>query len=141
MNAVFFLTATRLAPAARIRVSPSPAILLMIDMSSFFFLLLLGLTRHGQTHSEQSLFLFTGLERPPRFPWQQSGVAPAHSGVLPASKSIAASCATSTLPTTSRHHWGDANRDGTGDVCLSRIRHPVDSLQRAVNRATALEMY
>jgi hypothetical protein len=27
-----------------------------------------------------------GLERPPRFPWQRSGVAPAHSGVLPVSK-------------------------------------------------------
>jgi hypothetical protein len=123
MNAAFFLTATRLVPAARIHVSPSPAILLMIDMSSFFFLLLFGLTRHGQTHGEQSLFLFIGLERPPRFRWQRSGVAPAHSGGLPASKLIVAPCATSMLPTTSRHPGGDANGDGEGYVCLSRTRH------------------
>jgi len=56
--------------------------------------------------------VFTGLERPPRFPWQRSGVAPAHSEVLPASKWIVALCATSMLPTTSRHPGGDANGDG-----------------------------
>jgi hypothetical protein len=113
----------------------------MIDMSSPFFLLLFGLSRHGQTRGEQSVFLFTGLERPPRFPWQRSGVAPAHSGVLPASKPIVASFAASTLPTTSLHPRGDGKRDGTGDLCLSRIRHPFESLPRPVNRATALEMF
>src|SRR6266852_8797860 len=59
--------------------------LLMIDMISPS-LSLLGFTGLGQTHGEQSLSLFTGLERPPRFRWQRSGVAPAHSGVLPVSK-------------------------------------------------------
>src|SRR5947208_13938766 len=58
---------------------------------------------------------------------RRDGVAPAHSGVLPASKSIVASCATSMLPTTSRHPQGDAKGDGTGDVCLSRIRHSVET--------------
>src|ERR1700682_3753371 len=69
------------------------------------------------------LSLFTGLERPLRFPWQGSGVAPAHSGGLPASKLNVAPCATSMLPTTSRHPGGDANGDGEGYVCLSRTRH------------------
>src|ERR1700693_3128287 len=56
----------------------------------------------GKTPGEQSRSLFTGLERPPRFLWQRSGVAPARSGGLPASKLIVAPCATSMLPTTSR---------------------------------------
>lgn len=42
----------------------------------------------------------------------KSGVAPAQPGVLPASKLIVAPCATSMLPTTSRHPQGDANGDG-----------------------------
>jgi|ERR1700688_2286090 len=141
MNAVYFSTVTAMGSYSsypRFTVSDG---LLMIAMSSPTFLLFLWPVDTGKTHGEQSRPLFTGLERPPRFPWQRSGVAPAHSGVLPASKSIVASCATSTLPTTSRQCRGDANRDGTGDLCLSRIRHPVESLQRPVNRATALEMY
>src|SRR6266566_4603523 len=36
--------------------------------------------------ANESLVRLAGLERPPRFPWQRSGVAPAHSGVLPLSK-------------------------------------------------------
>ena len=93
----------------------------MIDMISPSFFL--ALQDAGKTHGEQRITLFTGLERPPRFPWQRSGVAPAHSGVLLASKWIVASCATSMLPTTSRHPGGDANGDGEGYVCLSRTRH------------------
>jgi hypothetical protein len=46
-----------------------------------------------------------GLERPPRFPWQRSGVAPDHSGALPASKLHVASPATSILPIISPHVW------------------------------------
>jgi hypothetical protein len=49
----------------------------------YFFLSLLDA---GKTQHEQRIILFTGLERPPRFPWQRSGVAPAQPGVLPASK-------------------------------------------------------
>jgi hypothetical protein len=64
-----------------------------------------------------------GLERPPRFPWQRSGVAPAQSGVFPASKLNVAHCATCTLPITLRHPLGDADGDGDGYVCLSRTRH------------------
>jgi hypothetical protein len=40
----------------------------------------------AKTHREQRLSLFTGLERPPRFPWQRSGVAPAQFCVMPVSK-------------------------------------------------------
>src|SRR5438094_10327730 len=87
---------------------------------------ILALVDAGKTHGEQSLSLFSGLERPPRFPWQRSGVAPAHSGVLPASKMIVAPCATAMLPTTSRHPGGDANGDGEGYGCLSRTRHRDD---------------
>jgi len=93
----------------------------MIDM--IFPSLFLPDLDAGKTHGEQSLSLFTGLERPPRFPWQRSGVAPAHSDVLPASKLNVAPCATSMFPTTSRHPGGDANGDGEGYVCLSRTRH------------------
>src|SRR5437660_3624035 len=46
-----------------------------------------------------------GLERPPRFPWQRSGVAPDHFGALPASKLRVAPCATSMLPTISPRPW------------------------------------
>ena len=67
---------------------------------SYLFLTLLDA---GKTPGEQRITLFTGLERPPQFRWQRSGVAPAHSGGLPASKLIVAPCATSMLPTTSRH--------------------------------------
>jgi len=77
----------------------------------------------GKTHGEQGIILFTGLERPPRFRWQRSGVAPAHSGGVPASKLSVAPCATSMLPITSRHPGGDASGDGEGYVCLSRTRH------------------
>jgi hypothetical protein len=42
-----------------------------------------------------------GLERPPRFPWQRSGVAPAHFSALPASKLRVAPYATSMFPTIS----------------------------------------
>ena len=51
------------------------------------------------------LLPFRGLERPPRFPWQRSGVAPDHSGALPASKLRVAPCATSMLPTISPRPW------------------------------------
>jgi hypothetical protein len=94
------------------------------DFSSLTFFL--ALQDAGKTQGEQRIILFTGLERPPRFPWQRSGVAPAHSGVLPASKLTVAPCATSMLPTTSRHPGGDANGDGEGYVCLSRTRHRDD---------------
>ena len=46
-----------------------------------------------------------GLERPPRFPWQRSGVAPDHSGALPASKLHVASPATAMLSIISPHLW------------------------------------
>jgi len=36
--------------------------------------------------ANESLVRLAGLERPPRFPWQRSGVAPAHSDGLHASK-------------------------------------------------------
>ena len=72
---------------------------------------------------KRSRFLRDGLERPPRFPWQRSGVAPAQSGVFPASKLNVAPCATSTLLITLRHPLGDAAGDGEGYVCLSRTRH------------------
>ena len=91
--------------------------------SSFLFSFFLAFLDAGKTHGEQRITLFTGLERPPRFPWQRSGVAPAHSDVLPASKLNVAPCATSMFPTTSRHPGGDANGDGEGYVCLSRTRH------------------
>jgi hypothetical protein len=77
----------------------------------------LGL-RHGV-----ACVMIPGLERPPRFRWQRSGVAPARSGGLPASKLNVAPRATSRLPITSRHSGGDANGDGEGYVCLSRTRH------------------
>ena len=51
------------------------------------------------------LLPFRGLERPPRFPWQRSGVAPDHFSALPASKLRAAPCATSMLPTISSRPW------------------------------------
>src|ERR1700675_924365 len=76
----------------------------------------------GLRHGVECVIIH-GLERPPRFPWQRSGVAPAHSGVWPASKMNVAPCATSMLPTTSRNPGGDANGDGEGYVCLSRPRH------------------
>src|SRR6266550_3596246 len=97
---------------------------LVNDRHDFFFLISIWpYWTRGKTHGEQGIILFTGLERPPRFRWQRSGVAPAHSGVLPASKLNVAPCATSMLPTTSRHPGGDANGDGEGYVCLSRTRH------------------
>jgi len=53
----------------------------------------------------------------------KSGVAPAQHGVLPASKSKAAPCATHMLPTTSRHPRGDANGDAKGDMPCLLDRH------------------
>src|SRR6266550_3929958 len=46
-----------------------------------------------------------GLERPPRFPWQRSGVAPDHFSASPASKLRVAPCATSMLSTISPRPW------------------------------------
>src|ERR1700746_1617428 len=108
----------------------------MIDMISPSFFL--ALQDAGKTHGEQRITLFTGLEVPQRFPWQRSGVAPAHSGVLLASKWIVASCATSMLPTTSRHPGGDANGDGEGYVCLSRTRHHCECFLLLVNGVRGL---
>src|SRR5215467_9270274 len=116
--------------------------LLMIDMcfllfSSFSYL------DTGKTRRKQRTSRFAGLERPhdsfgqPEAP--KNGVAPAHSGVLPVSKLNAARRATSTLPTTSRHLPGDANRDGEGDLCISRSRHHFQKPQRAENRADSPE--
>src|SRR5262249_33936263 len=116
--------------------------LLMIDIcfllfSSFSYL------DTGKTLRKQITSLFAGLERPhdflgqPRAP--NKGVAPAHSGVLPVSKLNAAPCATSTFPTTSRHLPGDANRDGEGDLCISRSRHHFQKPQRGGNRADSPE--
>jgi len=73
----------------------------------------------GKTLRKQSVSLFAGLERPhdsfgqPKAP--KSGVAPAPESVLPVSKLNAAPCATSMLPTTSRHPQGDAKREAEGD--------------------------
>src|SRR5271165_6421247 len=89
--------------------------LLMIDMCFLLFSSFSSVDA-GKTLRKQSTSLFAGLERPhdsfgqPKAP--KSGVAPAHSGVLPASNPNVAPCATSTLSTTSRHPRGDANRDG-----------------------------
>ncbi len=62
------------------------------------------LQRMRAKHGEQ---LARGLERPTNHfghgTGPKSGVAPAQYGVLPAPKVIVAPCATSTLPTTSRH--------------------------------------
>jgi len=46
-----------------------------------------------------------GLERPPRFPWQRSGVAPDHFSALPPSKLRVAPYATSMFPTISPRPW------------------------------------
>src|SRR5882724_301524 len=110
----------------------------MIDMCFLLFSSFCYLDT-GKTLRKQSTSLFAGLERPhdsfgqPKAP--QKGVAPAHPGVLPVSKLNVAPCATSTLPTTSRHPPGDANRDGEGDLCLSRTRHRFQEPQRSESRA------
>src|SRR6266853_3166961 len=122
MKVAYFSTATAIGSCSSYSRFTISGGLLMIDMISPS-LSLLGFTGLGQTHGEQSLSLFTGLERPPRFRWQRSGVAPAHSGGLPASKLNVAPCATSMLPITSRHPGGDAHGDGEGYVRLSRTRH------------------
>jgi hypothetical protein len=73
------------------------------------------------------LLLPYGLERPQGYFGHalvgKSGVAPAHSGVLPASNLIVATYATSILPRTSPHLQSDANRDGQGDPWGSCTRH------------------
>jgi hypothetical protein len=61
--------------------------------------------RLSKTRSERIPGSTCGLERPPRFPWQRSGVAPDHFGALPASKLRVAPCATSMLPTISSRPW------------------------------------
>src|SRR2546430_16242678 len=121
MKVAYFSTATAIGSCSSYSRFTISGGLLMIDMISPS--LFLPDLDAGKTQGEQSLSLFTGLERPPRFPWQRSGVAPAHSGGLPASKLNVAPCATSMLPTTSRHPRGDANGDGEGYVCLSSTRH------------------
>src|SRR6266481_4684616 len=121
MKLAYFSTATAIGSCSSYSRFTISGGLLMIDMISPY--LFLALQDAGKTHGEQRIILFTGLERPPRFPWQRSGVAPAHSGGLPASKLNVAPCATSMLPITSRHPGGDANGDGEGYVCLSRTRH------------------
>src|ERR1700675_2589678 len=59
------------------------------------------------------LLPFRGLERPPWFPWQRSGVATDHFGALPASKLRVAPCATSMLPTISSRPWVALTVTGT----------------------------
>jgi len=54
----------------------------------------------------------------------KSGVAPAHPGVLPVSKSNAARRATSMLPTTSCQPGGDAKGEAQGDDPDSCTLHP-----------------
>src|SRR5258708_314477 len=110
----------------------------MIDMCFLLFSSFSSLDA-SKTLRKQSTSLFAGLERPhdsfgqPKAP--KSGVAPAHPSVLPASKLNVAPCATSTLPITSRHPRGDANRDAKGDLCLSCTRHRFQKPQRVENRA------
>src|SRR5713101_8535456 len=81
----------------------------------------------GETFRKQSLSPFAGLERPhdsfgqPKAP--KSGVAPAHLGVLPVSKTNVAPCASFTLPITSVHPKGERNGERDGDLGLSRTVH------------------
>jgi len=48
-----------------------------------------------RTRAKHGMKCLLGLERPPRFPWQRSGVAPAQHGVLLAAKVIVVLCGTS----------------------------------------------
>ena len=76
-----------------------------------------------------------GLERPPRFPWQRSGVAPDHFGALPASKLRVAPCATSMLPTISSCPWVTLTVTGTvtcvfhAPVTFPRQKRPLNLLR------------
>ena len=79
----------------------------------------LGL-RHGV-----ACVIIHGLERPPRFRWQRSGVAPAQPGVLPRPKSTIALCATSVLPITSVHRRGERNGEPQSEPCRSYAVHPL----------------
>src|SRR5690242_6156568 len=69
----------------------------------------------------------------------KSGVAPAQHGVLPASKSKAAPCATHMLPTTSRHPRGDANGEAKGDVPCLLDRHSPDYSKVTTGEARSRE--
>src|ERR1700719_328874 len=100
MKVAYLSTATAIGSCSSYSRFTNSSGLLMIGRISPSFL---TLQDAGRTQGEQCLSLFTGLERPPRVPWQRSGVAPAHSGGLAASKLIVAPCATSMLPTTSQH--------------------------------------
>src|SRR5438445_3797254 len=73
MKVAYFSTATAIGSCSSYSRFTISGGLLMIDMISPS--LFLPDLDAGKTHGEQSLSLFTGLERPPRFPWQRSGVA------------------------------------------------------------------
>jgi len=49
---------------------------------------------------------YVGLERPPRFPWQRSGVAPAQHGVLPMYKIHPRVACNLCVPNNFRSPWG-----------------------------------
>src|ERR1700726_3124625 len=105
----------------------------MIDMCFLLFSSFSSLDT-GKALRKQSTSLFAGLERPhdsfgqPKAP--KSGVAPAHPGVLPASKLIVAPRATSTFLITSIHPQGERNGERDGDHCLSRTVHRFPSQNR-----------
>src|ERR1700680_4502600 len=128
MKVAYFSTATAIGSCSSYSRFTISGGLLMIDMiSPSFFISSRPYYKldAGKTHGEQRIALFTGLERPPRFPWQQSGVAPAHSGVLPASKLTIAPCATSVLPITSVHRKGERNGEPQSEPCRSYAVHPL----------------
>jgi hypothetical protein len=77
-----------------------------------------------RTRAKHGKKYLPGLERPPRFGWQRSGVAPAQHGVLPVSKSIAASCATSAFSIISVHRGGERNCEPHSEPRLSCTVHP-----------------
>src|SRR5437899_12787160 len=123
MKVAYFSTATAIGSCSSYSRFTISGGLLMIDMISPS--LFLPDLDAGKTHGEQRLSQFTGLERPPRFPWQRSGVAPAQFCVLPASKINVASCATLVLPITSVHRGGERNGEPQSEPRLSCAVHPL----------------
>jgi len=99
-----------------------------------------SLLRASQQAASCCLLPFRGLERPPRFPWQQSGVAPDHFGALPASKLRVAPCATSMLPTISPRPW--VTPTVTGRVtCVFHAPVTFPCQKRSLNLLKILPLY
>src|SRR5580704_16565478 len=88
---------------------------------------------------------FPGLERPHdslgsrRLP--KAGSLQPNSVFCPRPKLIAAPCASSTLPLTSVHHWGERNGERGGDLCLSCTVHRHCGLQKLETNGLSPERY